>query len=82
MTKEEMNLHIGRRLMRRRRQLGLSLAQVSAKCGVSLQQIHRYEIGLHVVSAPRLWALSRCLGVSIGYFFDGLTEPSELVSES
>ena len=77
MTTEELTLHIGRRLVHRRRELGLSLAQVSAKCGVSLQQIHRYEIGLNVVSAPRLWALSRCLGVPIGYFFEGLSEPSE-----
>ena len=65
-------LHIGKMLTARRIELGLSLAQVAQNCGVSLQQIHRYETGANAISAPRLWSLSRCLDVSIGYFFEGL----------
>jgi transcriptional regulator with XRE-family HTH domain len=66
--------HIARRLAARRVELRLSLAVVSARCGVSLQQIHRYEVGLNTISAPMLWRLSKCLGVDIRYFFDGLDE--------
>ena len=64
---------IGQRIAARRRELGLSLAQVSARCDVSLQQIHRYEIGGNVISAPMLWQLSKCLDVPIEYFFETLS---------
>jgi hypothetical protein len=64
--------HVAKRLAARRAELRLSLAEVSARCGVSLQQVHRYEVGLNTISAPMLWQLSRCLGVDIRYFFEGL----------
>jgi transcriptional regulator with XRE-family HTH domain len=64
--------HVARRLAARRAELRLSLAEVAARCGVSLQQIHRYEVGLNSISAPMLWQLSKCLRVDIRYFFEGL----------
>src|SRR5437879_7176651 len=64
--------HVAKRLAARRAELRLSLAEVAARCGVSLQQIHRYEVGLNTISVPMLWQLSRCLVVDIGYFFQGL----------
>jgi transcriptional regulator with XRE-family HTH domain len=66
--------HVARRLTARRAELRLSLAEVSSRCGVSLQQVHRYEVGLNTISAPMLWQLSKCLGVNITYFFEGLDE--------
>ena len=66
--------HIAKRLAARRAELRLSLAEVSARCGVSLQQVHRYEVGLNTVSAPMLWQLSKCLRVDIRYFFEGLDD--------
>ena len=73
MATEDINLHIGRRLTTRRLSLGLSLAEVAQKCGVTLQQIHRYETGANSISVSMLWSLSRCLGVDIAYFFEGLS---------
>jgi transcriptional regulator with XRE-family HTH domain len=72
-TSEGVSLHIGRRLTARRLSLQLSLAEVAQKCGVTLQQIHRYETAANVISAPMLWALARCLGVDVAYFFEGLS---------
>lgn len=72
MTKDGVSVHIGRRLTARRQSLRLSLAEVSQRCGVTLQQIHRYETGANTISAPMLWQLSRCLDVEIAYFFDGI----------
>jgi len=66
--------HVAKRLAARRAELHLSLAEVSARCGVSFQQVHRYEVGLNTVSAPMLWQLSKCLEVDIRYFFEGLDE--------
>lgn len=77
MTNEDITFEIGRRLCERRRHLDLSLAQVARRCGVSLQQIHKYERAQSTVSAPMLYRLSRCLGVSVGYFFEELEAPVE-----
>jgi len=72
MTNDDITLEIGRRLAERRRDLDLSLADVARRCGVSLQQIHKYERAQSTMSAPMLFRLSRCLGVPVGYFFKTL----------
>lgn len=74
MTSEEITAEIGRKLAARRRELRLSLAEVSKRCGVSLQQIHKYETGQNTISAPMLLQLSRCLNVRISYFFEDLEQ--------
>ena len=71
-TLEEIGEHIARRLGARRASLRLSLADVASRCGVTLQQIHRYELGANSISAPMLWQLSRCLDVDVRYFFEGI----------
>ena len=71
-TTEEVSEHIGQRLCARRQGLSLSLAEVARRCGVTLQQIHRYETGENTISAPMLWSLSRCLKAPIAYFCEGL----------
>lgn len=70
MTPEQISLLVGRRLGERRRELRLSLAQVSARCSVSLQQIHKYETGQTPLSVPKLVQLSRCLDAPLAYFLD------------
>jgi transcriptional regulator with XRE-family HTH domain len=80
---EDVNLRIGRRLSARRLSLGLSLADVAARCGVTLQQIHRYEIGANTISAPMLLHLARCLDVDVAYFFAELeAEPVRRLKRS
>jgi DNA-binding XRE family transcriptional regulator len=73
-TPEEINLAIGKRLSARRKALGLSLAQVAERCDVSLQQIHRYEIGQSSLSVAMLVKLARCLDAPLSYFFETLEE--------
>lgn len=74
MTPEDINLAVGKRLGERRRDLGLSLAQVSVRCGVSLQQVHKYETGQTPLSVPMLVQLARCLDVPISYFLETIEE--------
>jgi transcriptional regulator with XRE-family HTH domain len=81
MNPEYVSVHIGQRLAQRRSELKLSLADVSVRCGVSLQQVHRYEIGQNAISAPMLWHLSRCLEAPITYFFDGLDAEGEIQAD-
>jgi transcriptional regulator with XRE-family HTH domain len=81
----EVSTHIARRLTARRAQLGLSLAEVSRRCGVTFQQIHRYETASNTISAPMLWQLSKCLDVDIRYFFGSaaaLTEKPPIPSRT
>lgn len=54
--------------------LGLTQHAVGAACGVSFQQIQKYEAAVSKLSASKLWELSRVLEVDIRYFYDGLAQ--------
>ena len=69
---EEIDEHLGRRLRRRRRLLGLTQQQLAAACGVRFQQIQKYECAANRMSAARLWQLAQVLDVPVSYFFEGL----------
>ena len=68
----DIDLHLGKRLRRRRRLLGLTQQQLADSVGVRFQQIQKYECGANRISAARLWSLSEALEVQVGYFYDGL----------
>ncbi|MHB8528393.1 MAG: helix-turn-helix domain-containing protein [Caulobacteraceae bacterium] len=70
----EIDTHLGRRLRRRRRLLGLTQQQIATACGVRFQQIQKYECGANRISAARLWQIAVALEVPVDYFFDGLRE--------
>jgi transcriptional regulator with XRE-family HTH domain len=69
----DIDLHLGKRLRRRRRLLGLTQQQLASVVGVRFQQIQKYECGANRISAARLWSLSEALEVPVAYFYDGLT---------
>lgn len=71
----DINLHLGGRVRRRRRLVGLTQQQLATAVGIRFQQIQKYECGDNRMSAARLWQLSGALGVPISYFFDGLNSP-------
>jgi transcriptional regulator with XRE-family HTH domain len=73
----DIDLHLGKRLRRRRRLLGLTQQQLAIAVGVRFQQIQKYECGANRISAARLWLLSEALEVPVSYFFDGLAEASD-----
>ena len=70
----DIDLHLGKRLRRRRRLLGLTQQQVANAVGIRFQQVQKYECGANRISAARLWELSEALEVPISYFYDGLAE--------
>jgi transcriptional regulator with XRE-family HTH domain len=72
---ETLDLHVGRRMRRRRRLLGLSQSNLADLIGVRFQQIQKYEAAINRLSAARLWTLACVLGVDIQYFFDGWVAP-------
>lgn len=69
-----IDLHVGQRVRLRRTLLGMSQEQLGAELNITFQQVQKYERGTNRVSASRLWDISQILDVSIGYFFDDMTE--------
>jgi transcriptional regulator with XRE-family HTH domain len=69
---DDIDLHLGRRLRRRRRILGLTQQQLAGACGVRFQQIQKYECAANRMSAARLWQLAEVLEVPVSYFYEGL----------
>lgn len=70
---DDIDAHIGHRLRRRRRLLGLSQSALGEACGVSFQQIQKYECAGIRLTAVRLWLMAEALQVPVGYFYEGLT---------
>jgi transcriptional regulator with XRE-family HTH domain len=71
---DQIDVHLGRRLRRRRRLLGLTQQQLAGACGVRFQQIQKYECAANRMSAARLWQLAEVLEVPVGYFYEGLSQ--------
>jgi len=71
---QDIDLHLGKRLRRRRRLLGLTQQQLAHSVGVRFQQIQKYECGANRISAARLWQLAQALEVPTSYFYDGIAE--------
>jgi transcriptional regulator with XRE-family HTH domain len=69
---DDIDFHLGKRMRRRRRLLGLTQQQLAMACGVRFQQIQKYECGANRVSAGRLWRIAGALEVPVNYFFEGL----------
>ena len=70
----DIDLHLGKRLRRRRRLLGMTQQQLAMQVGIRFQQIQKYECGANRISASRLWQLSEALETPVSYFYDGLSE--------
>jgi transcriptional regulator with XRE-family HTH domain len=68
----DVDVYVGRRLFEKRRALQLTQAELGRMVGVAFQTIQKYECATTRVSAARLWELSRAMGVTLDYFFDGL----------
>jgi len=70
----DIDLHLGKRLRRRRRLLGLTQQQLAQAVGIRFQQIQKYECGANRISAARLFQLAKALETPINYFYDGLAD--------
>ena len=57
----EIDLHLGKRLRRRRRLLGLTQQQLAMHVGIRFQQILMYVCGENRISEARLWKVAEAL---------------------
>ncbi len=70
----DIDLHIGRRLRRRRRLLNLTQQQLGDRLNIRFQQVQKYECGANRISAARLYYLAEALQTDVSYFYDGFEE--------
>ncbi len=64
--------HVGVRTREARLERDMSQTDLAHACGITFQQIQKYENGANRVSASRLWQFAAVLGKPIGWFFEGL----------
>ncbi|MDR2412588.1 MAG: helix-turn-helix transcriptional regulator [Rickettsiales bacterium] len=64
--------HVGQRIQLRRSMIGFSQQDLAKRCGVTFQQIHKYETAGNRISASRLFDVSTALETPISFFFSGL----------
>jgi transcriptional regulator with XRE-family HTH domain len=63
---------IGRRLRARRRLLEMTQGDVASRCGLTFQQIQKYEAGLIAMPIARLIAIADALQAPVADFIQGL----------
>lgn len=71
-TPSSVDEHIGQRVQLRRVMMGLSQKDLAKKCGVTFQQIQKYECAGNRIAASRLYELSTALETPVSFFFAGL----------
>lgn len=77
LSKEELariDAHVGQRLKKRRKQLGYSQEYLANKCGITFQQIQKYERGQNRMGSSRLYQICQILEVPITYFFEAMDD--------
>ena len=67
-----VDCHIAQRLQLRRVMLGMSQTDLAKRCGISFQQIQKYESAGNRIPAARLFDISQALETSVAFFYAGL----------
>lgn len=68
----EVDRHIGSRVRLARLRLQTPPSRLADEIGVSELELQRIEVGDIRLSARRPYALSKALGLPVGFFFEGL----------
>lgn len=71
-----IDVHVGLQVRIRRKELKISQEKLAETLGLTFQQVQKYERGANRISASKLYEIARTLRVPIGWFFEGLTDPS------
>ncbi|HEX3365905.1 helix-turn-helix domain-containing protein [Phenylobacterium sp.] len=75
---DTLDVAIGASIRLRRRQAGLSQEVLAEKCGVSFQQVQKYENGANRVSFSRLVQIAHALGLRVSELVGDIDEAAGL----
>ena len=78
-TKEPqaVDRHVGSRVRMQRLLSGMSQEKLGEACGITFQQIQKYEKGMNRMGASRLHQIARILQVPVEFFYEGSPSGSE-----
>ena len=68
-TPDPIDLHVGQEIRRRRKLAGMSQQALADACGVTFQQVQKYERGANRVSASMLYRIAQFQGARVGDYF-------------
>jgi transcriptional regulator with XRE-family HTH domain len=71
-----IDVHVGLQVRLRRKELKISQEKLAESLGLTFQQVQKYERGANRISASKLYEIARALHVPIGWFFEGLSDPT------
>lgn len=69
---DPVDIHVGKKIWQRRREMGLSRRALGEVIGVGLKQVNKYETAMNRVSAGRLYEIALALSVPAAWFFEGI----------
>lgn len=80
----EIERELGLRIRWLRKTRGLTQQGLAARCGVSYQQVQKYETAKCRLSAAMLWQIARALRVEPEFFYSGVTaaRPAQKAGET
>jgi DNA-binding XRE family transcriptional regulator len=67
---KEMQRRLGAAIRLRRRVVDITLTDLAGVCGVSFQQVQKYESGTCSISAAQLWNIACALDIPISHLYD------------
>ena len=71
-TPNPFDEHIGMRIQMRRVMMGMSQKDLAQICGITFQQIQKYECAGNRIAASRLFELGVAMETPVSFFFAGL----------
>lgn len=74
---DRTDVHIGIRIRLRRAELAMPQKVLADRLGTHFQTVQKYELGANRLRASMLRFVAKELGVSVSYFFEGLSEDPE-----
>src|SRR3954452_9330082 len=72
---QDIDRLVGSRVRMQRMAIGMSQEKLGDACGITFQQIQKYEKGTNRIGASRLHQIARILEVPVEFFYEGA--PSE-----
>jgi transcriptional regulator with XRE-family HTH domain len=69
---KDIDTHVGQRIRRRRRALGMTQSNLAEAIGVRFQQVQKYETGANRVSASKMFLIAEVLQTDLIWFWTGL----------
>lgn len=76
-----VDLTLGRRIRAARKESGVTQTAMAEACGVTFQQIQKYEAGKNRVSMSRLTLIAKAVGKPMEFFYNS-ANPHEGAEES